>query len=316
MNRATIAALLLGVMTMPAAQSATPRRPQRTPPGSFLRYRALSVSELAHQISTDRAVRLKYARHFHVTPDRIVAALTSGLRLVSLTRPLRTRSWYVGTSGAIHVKTKLLPKGTPVFVSSDGRPLLAWSCGNPLRPGSTWRSAGSNAQAGALPEALTPPKAKKAKAAGAPVASTDVETKVLAGPVETVMSAALAAAPGFVSDATPAATAPTNPSVANTPPDTAIPSAGGAAPAIVPAMSSGLGGLGAIGGLAALLGSLSASHQDSHNPSVQPIVSPIAPVPDPNGLLVLGTGLSAALGSSGMRRLRERRSQRIPKTAF
>ena len=124
-------ALLIATSLVLAAASAT-MASERTPPGSFLNYRATSVEQLMGEVAKNAAVRVRFARHFGVSPDELSKYFAENLDLVSLKSPLRTKTWFVGKGGRIYSKTKLYPKGTLVFTTKDGKPLLAWSCGNPL----------------------------------------------------------------------------------------------------------------------------------------------------------------------------------------
>jgi hypothetical protein len=103
-----------------------------TPAGSFISQRAVSVAELVRQVRKDPIARQRYAKHFGIASKTVAAYFERNLKLVSIKKPLRATVWYVGKKGVIHTKTKLFPKGTAVFVDRAGRPVLVWSCGNPL----------------------------------------------------------------------------------------------------------------------------------------------------------------------------------------
>ncbi len=103
-----------------------------TPAGSFIRQRAVSVAELVRQVRNDSVARQRYAKHFSISSQTVASYFERNLKLVSIKKPLRATVWYVGKKGVIHTKTKLYPKGTALFVDRTGRPILVWSCGNPL----------------------------------------------------------------------------------------------------------------------------------------------------------------------------------------
>ena len=170
MRRVPIA--LLAVVFVLAIASAAPAT-ERTPAGSFLKFRATNVNQLANEIAKDTTARVRYAQHFGVSPDEVGKYFTKNLKLTTLKSPMKVQTWYVGKQGHVYKKTKLYPKGTLVFASSDGKPLLAWSCGNPL-------------------SASLPLKLKEEPVVAS---SGNVETKVLANPVETVTAAAVTSPP-------------------------------------------------------------------------------------------------------------------------
>jgi hypothetical protein len=154
---------------------------ERTPPGSFLKYRATSIDELASQVARNTAVRIRFAEHFGVSPDQVADYFAKNLTLISLKKPLKTTAWYIGKRGQVYKKTKLLAKGSLVFATKDGKPVLVWSCGNPLRAN--------------LPLKIETASGPSVAAAPTQVAAAPVEVKVLATPIETVAVAAVTAAP-------------------------------------------------------------------------------------------------------------------------
>lgn len=170
MRRVPIA--LLAVMFVLAIASAA-LAAERTPPGSFLKFRATSVDQLASQVAQNTAARVRYAQHFGVSPDGVAKYFAENLKLTTLKSPLKAQTWYVGRQGGIYKRTKVYPKGTLVFASADGKPVLAWSCGNPL-------------------SASLPPKSKEAPVVAS---SGPVETKVMANPIETITAAAVTSPP-------------------------------------------------------------------------------------------------------------------------
>ncbi len=299
-----LTALLCAASLAPAPALAR----ERTPPGSFLKYRAATVQELVSQISSDSSVRARYARHFGVTQQQIASSLGAGLKLVSLTRPAKVQSWYVGKGGRLQAKTKLLPRGTLVFAGSDGRPLLAWSCGNPLRaqlPQQLAKKPKEKAKGAVESVASAPPAAAEQPAPTAMAtqgsAEENVETKVLAQPVETIGTEPVSAIPGFVPTEVPAA----EPMVVAQ----ALPVAAAMPAAIAPAaaVSGGFSAIQALGGLAGVLGGLAAAASlNSKDSSPEPLIPP-APIPEPTGLTVLATGLAFGLSAARVHRSRRRR---------
>jgi hypothetical protein len=103
-----------------------------TPPGSFIRQRANTVSELASVVERDPLARARYAKHFGRSADTVVNFIKNQLRLTTVKARTKTYCWYVGKNGQIRRKVKVLPAGALVFATKDGKPIIAWSCGNPL----------------------------------------------------------------------------------------------------------------------------------------------------------------------------------------
>ena len=286
-HTAVLAVLALVSAAMPGAYAR-----EKTPAGSFLQYRATTVSELTSQVSSDSAVRSRYAKHFSISSDLVSDYFAKNIKLVTLKAPVKAQTWYVGKDAKVYQKTKLLPKGTLVFATKEGEPVLMWSCGNPLRASlpvyyaekpKTQNKAG--AAAGAVVAAkdtgntpATTPSDDVQVMAQDSVADQLVETKVLANPVETVAAATIAAPPAPAAiAAVPAVAAP--PAAAAV----AVPSVA-VAPAVAAGAKFGLGWLGALGGLA---GALALNGGGSSSPAV-------APVPEPTALVALGMGLMAA----------------------
>jgi len=196
---------------------------ERTPAGSYLVHRATTVGELRDQIAKNALVRSRYVRHFGASPAEL-DSYVSGLALTSLKEPLRTKCWYIDKAGRQFVKTKLLPRGSMVFATSDGQPVLLWSCGNPVRAD--------------LPKTLVKSWTQTTHAA-ATQAEDKPETKVLANPMEIASTAVVAAPPApALAAALPVASPPVLATVA--------------APAVSapPILAGSLGVLGLLGGVA------------------------------------------------------------------
>lgn len=105
---------------------------EKTPPGSFLKYRAYTSEELTKQILNNSIIGKRYSLHFKQSPKEIVANISNELCLISIKKPIKVYSYYISKSGKIHKKQKLLSRGTLVFADNKGTPIIAWACGNPL----------------------------------------------------------------------------------------------------------------------------------------------------------------------------------------
>ena len=261
---------------------------QKTPPGSFLKYRASGVSELVAQASRDKAVRARYARHFCLSPDKVPAFLAK-LRLVALTQPTKVRAYYVGPGGRVHAKTKLLPRGAKVFVSAQGRPLISWACGNPLRAETPTAPRKKQGATG-----TTAPDTHSVMA-GPPKGDTPVDTNVLAQPPETVGQPPIESAP-----VESVLSAPAESLVLAEAPTVAMP---GAFAAAAPPVGTAFNAMPAIGGLAGLIGGLAAFEVDRSNSSSQPEPQiPVVPVPEPTAMAALAIMSSGLILVRGFRK--------------
>lgn len=221
-----VSVLLLTTIILLAVAASASLGLERTPSGSFLVYRTTTVNDLRYQVMNNPVVRERYTKHFGVSASELMKYFADNVELISLKMPLKTKAWYVDKKNRVFVKTKLFPRGTMVFATKDGEPLLAWACGNPLR--------------------ASLPKSVVAKAVLKPAASTlsssEAETKVLANPVETITAAAVTSIPATAEiSVLPVAAPPVGAELIA--PEIAI------APAIA---GPSLGWLGLLGGLFAL----------------------------------------------------------------
>lgn len=242
----------------------------KAPAGSFLNNRVATVADLTKQISTDATVRMRYANHFKVAPDE-VASRISELKLVPLTSQLKTTTWYIAKDGKSYKKSRVLPKGTMVFATKDNKPVLLWSCGNPLTtkldaPKPVVKTASKT-------DVITKPEFEDPIAALPADPVEAVETKVLANPAETIAAAAITAMPAAITEAVVAEPVAAIP-VITTPAMAALP----------PVVSAGrsLGWLGALGGV---LGGVALAGGGGGGTNVV--------VPEPSSLIAIMTGLSA-----------------------
>ena len=197
-------------------------------------------------------MRKLYARHFGISETELLNTIKNNVELISLKQPIKVNSYYVGESGKyIYVKKKLLPKGSLVFATKDGKPLLLWSCGNPL--------------------VTILPQPPKKKVVVKPVATPSEPTTKVEAFTETIEAPPTPAPIETV--AAPTEVLP----VLETPPQIAqaiaqTPAFNPGAPLISPNI------LGVIGGLAPILGILASSQDDE----------PIKSVPEPSAVIAMG----------------------------
>lgn len=103
------------------------------PPNSFINYHAATVSELSQEVSLDPAVRVRLARHFHVTPAQMKTYVSQNLVLTRLKATGSYRVACVRADGSEYWVQERLPAGTPIFASrATGQPILKLACGNPM----------------------------------------------------------------------------------------------------------------------------------------------------------------------------------------
>jgi hypothetical protein len=302
-KRISLAIPLLGIiLAQPAA--AAPRL-NYTPQGSFLNYRAATVNELVYQASRSAEVRARYARHFGVKPDRIPPYLRT-LKLTALKSPARLQSWHYDKNGKYQTRTENFPKGTLVFAGMDGKPVLSWSCGNPLsRPNVELAlkqyDAATKKSAAVVAKTAAQPAVVAAKPETEP--TQPIETKVLANEPEIVTAppVEIASDPtATVAEATEAAALPLpEPLVVAQLPDIIAVPAAVAATASTTGISGGLGALPYLGGLAGIVGGIMLAGGGSSDGPPPP--SPPVTIPEPSAVAALAAGLIGLAGMFGRR---------------
>ncbi len=216
-------------------------------------------------------LRNRYSLHFGVSPEALDEYFNTNLQLITLKQSLKTQCWYVDKKGRTHVKTKILPKGTKVFTTKTGKPVIQASCGNPLRTDLPDRESTKG-----ITETIESENASAAMAPPAP----EVETMVLPAPEEVITTAAVMAPPAPAAAATLPIMAPPvmQPIAASAVSIAPVAAAAAAAGSGAGSVLGVLGGLGAVAGLAGGGGG-----GGSHAPSV----------PEASSLLVLLSGLGA-----------------------
>lgn len=132
MKRVICLTILAAIIVAACAVESSARPRQGPQPGSFLTARAESVSALVSQISSNQKVAARYARHFGVSPEELVTYFQNNLKLVTLDRPYSGITYYVSKNGTVKAKQRLVPAGSRVFATADGKPILDWRCGNPF----------------------------------------------------------------------------------------------------------------------------------------------------------------------------------------
>jgi hypothetical protein len=110
--------------------------PQRIAPGRdrFLSDPVLTTEALVEALKTQPAFRRNIAKHFNLPEDRVVEFVEDALVPYILPTDTSVMNYGVTKSGLIYSKKMSLKKGTRVWATRDGKPILKWSCSNPLLP--------------------------------------------------------------------------------------------------------------------------------------------------------------------------------------
>lgn len=94
----------------------------------------MNTEELVVRLKSNGTFRKNLARHFGLPEERVVAFVKEALVPSTLPRPTTLMNYGVTRSGKIYGKKTLLKKGTPVWATRSGKPILKWDCSNPLLP--------------------------------------------------------------------------------------------------------------------------------------------------------------------------------------
>jgi hypothetical protein len=103
-----------------------------TAPDSFLMYQVDSTSELVEALKADPALRVRYARHFGIPQSSIVDFVKNALVPYRLPADRAITVYGVTKSGRIYPVPSRMAKGTKVWATRSGVPVLKWLCANPL----------------------------------------------------------------------------------------------------------------------------------------------------------------------------------------
>ncbi|MBC8142179.1 MAG: hypothetical protein H7Y38_12145 [Armatimonadetes bacterium] len=93
---------------------------------------ANSPQAFAQFVSQNQSLSQRYSRHFNVPQDRLVSFFKTSLVAYKLPEARTLTTYGVTKSGAIYPVEITLPKGTPVWATREGVPVLKWNCSNPL----------------------------------------------------------------------------------------------------------------------------------------------------------------------------------------
>jgi hypothetical protein len=103
-----------------------------TGPDAFLHYQVDSTDELVAALRADPALRRRYARHFGIPENRVVDFVRNALVPYRLPAAREVTNYGVTRSGRIYGVRERLRRGTKVWATRSGVPVLKWACANPL----------------------------------------------------------------------------------------------------------------------------------------------------------------------------------------
>lgn len=130
----TVAKEKPGLVTMPMPAILPAFEPQQVPPGRdrFLNTPVLTTDELVEALKTNKIFRQNIARHFNLPEERVVAFVQDALVPMELPADMQVTNYGVTKKGMIYGKKMVLKKGTRVWATRSGDPILKWICSNPL----------------------------------------------------------------------------------------------------------------------------------------------------------------------------------------
>ncbi|MCE5324062.1 PEP-CTERM sorting domain-containing protein [bacterium] len=132
MKRTKTIVIALILIMLAASLSTSAFALPRTDPGSFLVYKADSVDSFVTQLTSNKRVAARYARHYGISPDKLGKYFSENICIKTLDKPYRTTVYFISKGNVIKQKQRVLKAGSKVFVGPNGLPLLEWRCGNPL----------------------------------------------------------------------------------------------------------------------------------------------------------------------------------------
>ncbi len=95
---------------------------------------SLTNEGLVETLKTNKTFRTNLAKHFGVPEERVIEFVQDALVPQTLAQDTRVMNYGVTKSGLIYSKNTTLKKGTRVWATRDGKPILKWDCSNPLLP--------------------------------------------------------------------------------------------------------------------------------------------------------------------------------------
>ena len=252
--------------------------------GAFLNDPASSVSQVITQVEQNRLVALRYAKHFGTDPSSVLDYMRMELDVRTLDKNTSVDVYYIDSLRNIAKKSIVLNAGTKVFANNSGLPILEYESGNPLtdqlstigdlkelaNPQNTATAGTTASTLGQSPAAAQPSATSEAARSENPTSPTLASTLSSDQPVTNGSLPVSSGVASLTSKASPKGAS----------------------------ISSLLIPLGIIGGAVAILsGGHGASGTNDSRNKPDPV-----PVPEPAGLMVLGSGMMAFAGYAFRRR--------------
>ena len=100
----------------------------------FLNEPVLTTDALVESLKTNKIFRSNIAKHFGLPEERVVSFVEDALVPYILPQDTPVTNYGVTKAGLIYGKKMSLKKGTRVWATRDGKPVLKWDCSNPLLP--------------------------------------------------------------------------------------------------------------------------------------------------------------------------------------
>ncbi len=133
--------IVLSLLAINVTSADPPQERQRTsqrvplPPGgrdAFMPLPSVTSTDLARRLSADPKLLSAYAKHFGVDAKRIPAFVKDALVLRPLPKAQAVVTYGRTPEGLVYPVRQVLPKGSYVWMTRDGKAWLKWKCTNPL----------------------------------------------------------------------------------------------------------------------------------------------------------------------------------------
>jgi hypothetical protein len=124
----------VSVLSGDALAQRASRGTQPPPAGrdAFMPLPSTTASDLARRLQADPKLLNAYAKHFGVDAKKIPAFVKDALVLRPLTKARAVVTYGRKASGLVYPVRQILPAGSLVWMTRDGKAWLKWKCTNPL----------------------------------------------------------------------------------------------------------------------------------------------------------------------------------------
>lgn len=277
--------VLAGLLALPGTASA-----RSAGDNAFLIEYASTVEGLVGQVDDSRLLVLRYAKFYKADPSTVITYFRNELSIEELTEDIEVDVYHRKGTDFEGVLTKF-KKGTKVFVNRNGIPILQLGSGNPMLdslPGSDVKKLPNKPENGTQP--TTPPNGTQAVTNPPPTTTTPPPTTTTAPPVEIANNQLPTTVPGAATSPLGAPVEPVSAVLASGPIET---------------ITRGGSGIGRLAGWILPIGLAGAALMGAGGGGGNPPNTP-DPVPEPGGILALGTGVVSLASMAYHRRIRRR----------